>query len=83
MIIYQLTHTQTRTLEGIRKCDSPELAAATYYCHAVAGAKFASSTEPATQEEINFYNNKYSGVGANSQINKGLGWARKFYDKRN
>ena len=83
IIIYQLTHTQTRTLEGIRKCDSPELAAATYYCHAVAGAKFASSTEPATQEEINFFNNKYSTVGVNSQINKGMGWARKFYDKRN
>ena len=49
----------------------------------MAGAQFARSTEPTTQQEINFYNNKYSTVGANSQINKGLGWARKFYDKRN
>ena len=83
MLIHELTKYQGPTLQGISKCTSPELAAATYYCHAVAGSRYASSTEPATQAQIAEFNGKYAKVGANSQINKGMGWARKFYDKRN
>lgn len=83
MIIYELSKYQAKTLEGIKKCNSPELAAATYYCHAVGGAKWASSTEPATQDQIDYFNKKYEGVGAHSQINKGMSWAKTFYAKLN
>lgn len=74
MLIYELKTTYKATLAGIKKCKTPESAAATYYCHAIAG--FSTSTNPATQEEINKNNAKYAKVGATSQINKGMGYAK-------
>lgn len=74
MLIYELKTAYKATLQGIKKCNSPEDAAATYYCHAIAG--FSSSVNPASKEEINKANAKYAKVGAVSQINKGMGYAK-------
>ena len=73
MLIYELTTTYRYTLQGIKKCSTASQSAATYYCHAVAG--YSSSTQPATQAEINRQNAKYSKVGASSQINKAMAYA--------
>lgn len=76
MVIYELQSDYKATLEGIKKCKTPEEAAATYYCHSVAG--YSTSTNPATQKEIDTMNKKYNYVGANNQINKGINFAIKF-----
>lgn len=76
MLVGELRNTYKATLEGIRKCSTASQAAATYYCHSVAG--FSSSREPASQAEINKMNAKYSKVGATSQINKGMSFAEGF-----
>ena len=76
MLAYELNSTYKSTLQGIRKCKNASQAAATYYCHAIAG--YSLSIEPATQAEIAIKNAAYSTVGANSQINKGMAFAEGF-----
>ena len=76
MLIRELLGSYKNTVIGLRKCTSAAQAAATYYCHAVAG--YSTSQEPATQAEIDRDNARYSTVGANSQINKGMGYAEGF-----
>lgn len=76
MLVGELKSAYSATLEGIRKCSTASQSAATYYCHSVAG--FSSSKEPASQAEINKMNARYSTVGANSQINKGMNYAEGF-----
>lgn len=74
MLAYYLSSVCKPAYEGIKKCSSPAQAAATFYCHAVAG--YSSSTNPATQAEINKMNARYGHVGANNQINKGMSYAQ-------
>lgn len=76
MLEYEFKTSYKYTLAGIKKCDSAELAAATFYCHAVAG--YSTSTEPATSKEIAAQNAAYAKVGANSQINKGMAYAKGY-----
>lgn len=71
MLEYELKNSPT--LEGIRKCNTASEAAATYYCHNIAGS--SKSTEKATQTEINNTNAKYAKVGAKSQVNIGMRYA--------
>lgn len=73
MLVYYLKVMQKNTLIGVTKCDTASLAAATFYCHAVAG--YSSSTQPATQTEIAEKNRAYAKAGAQSQINKGMSFA--------
>lgn len=73
MLVYYLKAMQKNTLIGVKKCGTAKLAAATFYCHAVAG--YSASTEPATQSEIQKKNAAYAKVGAQSQINKGMSFA--------
>lgn len=73
MLAFELQTTYKATLAGIKKCTTPAQAAATFYCHNVAG--FSTSTEPATQAEIDKMNARYGHVGANNQINKGMNYA--------
>lgn len=76
MMIYELNTSYKYTLSGLKKCSSAGQAAATFYCHAIAG--YSTSTLPATQSEIDQMNAKYSHVGANSQINKGMRYAEGY-----
>ena len=76
MLEYELSSSYKYTLQGIKKCNSASQAAATFYCHAVAG--YSTSTEPASQAEIDRKNAAYSKVGANSQINKGMAFAEGY-----
>lgn len=76
MLEYELNTSYKYTLQGLRKSTTASQAAATFYCHAVAG--YSTSTEPATQAEINNKNAAYSKVGANSQINKGMAFAEGY-----
>lgn len=73
MLAYELKTTYKATLEGIKKCKKPEESAATFYCHNVAG--FSTSTNIATQAEIDNANKKYESIGAQSQITKGMKYA--------
>lgn len=73
MLVYYLKVIQKNALIGVKKCGTASLAAATFYCHAV--AEYSSSTEPATQTEIQKKNAAYTKVGAQSQINKGMSFA--------
>ena len=76
MLEYELNTSYKYTLQGLRKCSNASQAAATFYCHAVAG--YSTSTEPASQAEIDKKNAAYSKVGANSQINKGMAFAEGY-----
>jgi len=76
MLEYELTNSYKNTLEGIRKCNSASEAAATFYCHAIAG--FSPSKDIASKEEIDKMNKRYSRVGANSLINKGMNYAEGY-----
>lgn len=76
MLAFELRTTYRATLAGIKKCTSASQAAATFYCHSIAG--FSTSTEPASQAEINAMNAKYGGVGAHNQINKGMKFANGY-----
>ena len=76
MLEYELRTTYKYTLTGLKKCTTAEQAAATFYCHAIAG--YSTSTNPATQSEVDRMNAKYSHVGANSQINKGMRYAKGY-----
>ena len=74
MLIWELDKGAYKpTLAGIRQCNTASTAAATYYCHCVAGGPKGSA--PATQAEIDAANARYSHVGASSQINKGMQYA--------
>ena len=76
MLIYELQTTYKNVLAGIKKCKTAAQAAATFYCHGLAG--FSKSSEPATQAEIDHHNERYSHIGANSQINKGMRYAEGY-----
>lgn len=76
MLEYELTNNYKNTLEGIKKCTNASDAAATFYCHAIAG--YSSSKEKATLDEIKQMNKKYSKVGAKELINKGMKNAEKY-----
>ena len=76
MLEYELNTSYKYTLDGLKKCTTAAQAAATFYCHAVAG--YSTSTEPATNAEIAKKNAAYSKVGANSQINKGMSYAQGY-----
>lgn len=76
MLEYELQTTYKNTLAGIKKCVSATQSAATFYCHAVAG--YSTSTDPATQSEVNKKNMAYAKVGATSQINKGMSFAQGY-----
>lgn len=73
MLARELEQQYKATLTGIKKCNSAPQAAATFYCHNIAG--YSKSTEPATQAEIDRDNARYAKVGGNSQINKGMNYA--------
>ncbi len=76
MLEYEFKTSYKYTLTGLKKCTTAEQAAATFYCHALAG--YSTSTEPATNSEIAKKNAAYSKVGANSQINKGMSYAKGY-----
>lgn len=76
MLEYELKTSYKYALEGIKKCKTAPQAAATFYCHVVAG--YSTSTEPATNAEVQKMNAKYSSVGAKSQINKGMAFAQGY-----
>lgn len=76
MLEYELTNNYKNTLEGIKKCTKASDAAATFYCHAIAG--YSDSKEKATLDEINKMNKRYSKVGAKALINKGMKNAEKY-----
>lgn len=76
MLEYELQTSYKNTLAGIKKCSSAAQSAATFYCHAVAG--YSTSSDPATQSEINKKNMAYTKVGATSQINKGMSFAQGY-----
>lgn len=76
MLINELKTTFKETLIGVRKCNTAEKSAATYYCHCLAGV--SKSTEPATRAEIDKMNNLYGTVGADSTITKGMKYAKGY-----
>lgn len=76
MLMYELKTSYRYTYEGLKKCKTASQAAATFYCHAIAG--YSTSTQPASQNEIDKANARYSHVGANSQINKGMRYAEGY-----
>lgn len=76
MLEYELNNNYRNVLEGIRKCNNASEAAATFYCHAIAG--YSKSTEKATLDEIKKMNERYSNVGSKSLINKGMGYAEGY-----
>lgn len=73
MLAKELESSYKSVLAGIKKCNNAAAAAATFYCHSIAG--FSISTEPATQAEIDKANARYAKVGGDSQINKGMKYA--------
>ena len=76
MLEYEFRTSYKYTLSGLKKCTNAEQAAATFYCHAVAG--YSTSTEPASSAEIAKKNAAYAKVGENSQINKGMTFAKGY-----
>lgn len=76
MLEYEFRTTYKYTFEGLKKCTTAQQAAATFYCHAIAG--YSTSTNPASQQEINKKNAAYHKVGAQSQINKGMAFAEGY-----
>ena len=73
----KLTTKQENVLIAIKKCETSAQAAATYYCHCLAGYK--NTTEIAIAAEIEYQNKRYAGVGAVSQITKGMKYAEKIF----
>lgn len=76
MMIKELEGPYRHALNGIRKCTNARDAAATFYCHNVAG--YSSSDNIATQEEINAKNRRYGHAGSPRQINIGMDYAEQF-----
>lgn len=76
MMIKELEGPYKHALNGIRKCTNARDAAATFYCHNVAG--YSSSDNIATQEEINAKNRRYGHAGSPRQINIGMDYAEQF-----
>lgn len=69
------------TLQGIKASTTASQAAATMYCHNVGG--FSSSTDPATQSEIDKMNQRYSkftGKDPNKLVvNRGMRYAEQIF----
>lgn len=78
MIIKELEGPYKNTLEGIRKSKNAREAAATMYCHNVAG--YSSSKNPATQEEIDRINSRYSRFTGptNLVVDRAMKYAEKY-----
>lgn len=79
MVARELEGPYKNTLSGIRKSKTASEAAATMYCHNVGG--FSSSNTPATQNEIDNMNKKYSkftGTDPDKMIvNRGMKFAEQ------
>ena len=76
MCAYEFRSTYSNVLIAIKKCSTAAQAAATYYCHCLAGSK--NTTEIATLAEVEQQNKRYATVGAVSQISKGMKYAENF-----
>ncbi len=78
IIIKELEGPYKNTLEGIRKSKTAREAAATMYCHNVAG--YSASKNPATQSEIDKINSRYSRfTGPNNLVvDRAMRYAEKY-----
>ena len=75
MLIKEFEGPYKNTLEGIKNSTTASQAAATFYCHNVAG--FSSSKAPATQDEIDKVNKRYAKFGNSAVVNTGMDFAEQ------